>query len=87
MAATYNLDNIIDNLNYPVNGSQIVRVLNENNFPQEFMQEFEPMIKSEQFDSRTTLHEWLSDHLTTHMAGLLGGASVHDLISKAKKTA
>ena len=44
-------------------------------------------IKGKVFDTEQDLHTFLADHLTTHMAGMLGGQTVHELISRAKKTA
>ncbi len=87
MPMTYNLDNIIDGLSYPASGDDVIDALNRNNFPQDFMSEFSPMVKGKNFNSADDLHEWLSSNMTTHMAGLLGGATVHDLITRAKKTA
>jgi len=87
MAMTYNLDNVIDGLSYPASGNDIIKALEDRNFPEDFMNEFKPMIKEKNFNSADDLHGWLSDNLTTHMAGLLGGATVHDLITRAKKTA
>ncbi|MCL6472127.1 MAG: DUF2795 domain-containing protein [Firmicutes bacterium] len=87
MPATYNLDKIIDGLSYPASGDDVIKALEENNFPESFMSEFRPMIKDKRFETPDDLHTWLADNMTTHMAGLLGGASVHDLITRAKKTA
>lgn len=87
MAMTYNLDNVIDSLSYPTSGDDVIKNLEDKNFPEAFMNEFRPMVKGKMFNSADDLHTWLSDNLTTHMAGLLGGASVHDLITRAKKTA
>lgn len=87
MPMTYNLDNIIDGLSYPASGDDVIKALEQNNFPQDFMSEFKPMIQGKNFSSADGLHEWLASNLTTHMAGLLGGATVHDLITRAKKTA
>ncbi len=87
MAMTYNLDNVIDGLSYPASGNDVISALESKNFPESFLSEFRPMIKGKNFKSADDLHSWLSDNMTTHMAGLLGGATVHDLITRAKKTA
>ncbi|MEW5706109.1 MAG: hypothetical protein AB1743_04850 [Actinomycetota bacterium] len=87
MPQTYNLYEVISTLSYPVTGDDVISALEGRNFPEDFMSEFRPMIKGKTFNTMDDLHAWLADNLTTHMAGLLGGASVHDLIEKGKKTA
>lgn len=84
---TYNLDNVIDGLSYPASGDDVIRALEDRNFPEDFMKEFRPMMEGKNFNSADDLHHFLAENLTTHMAGLLGGATVHDLITRAKKTA
>jgi hypothetical protein len=81
---TYALDNIIDGLKYPASGNDVIKACENNNFPEDFLNEFSPMIKNENFNSPQELHSWLASHMTTHLAGKLGGASVHDLIQRAK---
>ncbi|HZD59552.1 MAG TPA: hypothetical protein VE439_03725 [Anaerolineae bacterium] len=87
MAQTYNLDNVIASLSYPASGDDVISALEARNFPDDFMSEFRPLMSGKTFNSEDELHEFLAEHLTTHMAGLLGGASVHDLIERGKKTA
>ena len=87
MPRTYNLDEVISGLSYPATGDDIINALERNNFPEDFMSEFRPLIRGKNFNSEDDLHAFLSENLTTHMAGLLGGASVHDLIERGKKTA
>jgi hypothetical protein len=81
---TYALDDIIGGLKYPASGRDVLDACERNNFPEEFLNEFTPLIQDEQFDSSQDLHSWLGTHMTTHLAGKLGGASVHDLIQRAK---
>ena len=87
MAMTYKLDDVIDGLSYPASGDDVIKALEERNFPKEFMDEFRPMIMGKNFPTPDDLHTWLAANLTTHMAGMLGGQSVHELITRAKKTA
>jgi hypothetical protein len=81
---TYALDDIIAGLKYPASGDDVLKACERNNFPEDFINEFTPLIKNEMFDSPQDLHSWLATHMTTHLAGKLGGASVHDLIQRAK---
>jgi hypothetical protein len=81
---TYSLDDIIAGLKYPASGDDVLRVCKRNNFPDDFLNEFSPLIQDEMFNSKQELHSWLGTHMTTHLAGKLGGASVHDLIERAK---
>lgn len=84
---TYKLDDVISSLSYPASGDDVISACEQRNFPEDFMSEFRPMISGKTFNSEDDLHSWLADNLTTHMAGLLGGASVHDLIARGKKAA
>ncbi|MBE0447760.1 MAG: hypothetical protein IBX64_06630 [Actinobacteria bacterium] len=87
MPQTYNLGEVISGLSYPATGDDMITALEGRNFPEDFMSEFRPMIKDKKFNSEDELHAFLAENLTTHMAGLLGGATVHDLIERGKKTA
>jgi len=87
MAKTYNLSEVASSLSYPASGDDVIMACEQRNFPEDFMSEFRPMIKGQMFNSEEELHSWLSSNLTTHMAGLLGGATVHDLIQKGKEVA
>lgn len=84
MAMTYNLDDVVNSLSFPASGDDVIRVCENKNFPDNFMNEFRPLIKGKNFNSPDELHSWFAANLTTHMAGLLGGATVHDLIRRAK---
>jgi hypothetical protein len=81
---TYALDDIISGLKYPASGDDVLRACKHSNFPEDFLSEFSPLIEDETFNSSQELHSWLATHMTTHLAGKLGGASVHDLIQRAK---
>jgi hypothetical protein len=75
---------VVEILSFPCNGRDFIAELERQDFPQKFLNELKPMIRARKFVSADALHEWLSANLTTHMAGLLGGASVRDLIRRAR---
>jgi hypothetical protein len=81
---TFNLDRVIAALSFPCSGRDFIAELERQDFPEGFLNELKPMLRARKFVSADALHGWLSANLTTHMAGLLGGASVQDLIRKAK---
>ncbi|MBI4733628.1 MAG: DUF2795 domain-containing protein, partial [Rubrobacteridae bacterium] len=56
---TYALDDIIGGLKYPASGDDVLKACKQNNFPEDFLNEFTPLIQDEQFNSAQELHSWL----------------------------
>lgn len=83
---SFNLDELIDGMAYPCSGSDVVNACSLL-LPNEFCTELSSKISKQNFNNSYELRMWFSENITTHMAGLLGGATVTELIEKGKKAA
>jgi len=84
---THKLHPVIDALSYPANGNDFLREAQRQGLPNDFIEELKPMISGKTFNSAHDLERWVANNVTAHMAGLLGGASVQELIARGKKVA
>jgi hypothetical protein len=63
---------------------QVIDEAENQGLPRNFIDEIEPLISGQSFPAKAHLDDWVKNNVTTHLAGLLGGATVHELIERAK---
>lgn len=83
----FRLDSVVNSLKFPCSGNNVLNECRRQNLPENFIGELGAIISDQRFDNQSDLESWFSDNLTAHMAGLLGGAAVQNLISKGRRAA
>lgn len=83
----FRLDSVVSSLRFPCSGRDVLNECRKQNLPENFINELSSLISNNRFDNQSDLESWFSDNLTAHMAGLLGGAAVQNLIAKGKRAA
>lgn len=84
---TFRLSGVITALRFPCFGNDVLNACRRKKLPENFTNELRSLIKNSKFNSKKELESWFADNMTAHMAGLLGGAAVQDLIRKGKQAA
>lgn len=83
----FKLNSVINAMRFPCSGNDVLNKCATQNLPERFISELRPLIRNKKFESKNSLESWFADNMTAHMAGLLGGAAVQDLIRKGKQAA
>lgn len=83
----FRLDSVVNSLKFPCSGKDVLNECRRQNLPEKFISELGEIIRNARFDNQSDLENWLADNLTAHMAGLLGGAAVQNLIAKGRRAA
>lgn len=83
----FKLNSVIGSLRFPCSGNDVLNACRKQDLPEKFINELRVLIRNKKFNSKNDLDAWFADNMTAHMAGLLGGAAVRDLIRKGKQAA